>query len=87
VSVMGFAKHPGQLPIRTVRDLDKWLPRLANGQIEIRGEGCDLPQQMARVAGMVYPVSAEEAERAGLYVPPVYAGKRLMIVHLEALDA
>lgn len=84
---MGFSKHPGPMPFRTVRDADKWLPRLTNGQIEIRGEGCDLPQQMVRVAGMVYPVSAEEAELAGLYVPPVYAGKRLVIVHLEAIDA
>jgi len=87
MAVMGFSRHPGRLPFTTVRDLEKWLPRLSNGQIEIRGEGCDLPQQMVRVAGLVYPVSAEHAERAGLYVPPIYAGRRLMIVYLEALDA
>lgn len=85
---MGFSHDPGPLPIRTVRDLDKWLPRLVNGQIEIRGEnGVDLPQQMVRVAGMAYPVTAEYCRHVGYYVPPIYEGRRLMIVHLEPLDA
>lgn len=86
MSVMGFAVHPGPLPFRTVRDAEKWLPRLTNGQIEIRGEGCDMPQQMVKVTGMVYPVRPEYCAQEGLYVPDVYAGRRLMIVHLEALN-
>lgn len=86
MAVMGFARHPGPFPIRTVREMEKWMPRLANGQIEIRGEGCDLQQQMVRVVGMTFPCTAAEAERQGLYVPAVYAGRKLMIVHLESLD-
>jgi hypothetical protein len=80
---MGFSRaHPGPLPFVTVRDADKWVPRLTNGQIEIRGEhGVDLPQQMVRVA-KVEPFLGD--------CPPelldVYQGKKLIRVHLEALD-
>lgn len=84
---MGFSVHPGPLPFVTVRDCDKWLPRLANGQIEIRGEdGLQLEQRMVRVAGITYPFTHDEARRRGLYIPDVYAGRRLILVHLEALD-
>jgi hypothetical protein len=82
MAVMGFSRHPGPLPFVTVRDADKWGPRLTNGQIEIRGEGIDMPQQMVRVAKIEPHVGA---------CPPellcVYHGKRLIDVHLEALDA
>lgn len=86
MAVMGFARHPGPMPIRTVRDLEKWLPRLTNGQIEIRGEGCELEQRMVRVVGLSYPYSHEQAAKDGLYVPSVYTGRRLVLVHLAELD-
>jgi hypothetical protein len=86
VAIMGFSYDPGPLPICTVRDAEKWLPRLANGQIEICGEGCDLPQRMVRVL-WVRPIEQWRAEGAGLYVPPVYRGKKLILVYLGALDA
>ena len=86
MAIMGFAVHPGTLPFVTVRDADKWAPRLANGQIEIRGEGCDMAQQMVRVAG-VKPIDELEARQAGLHVPAVYRGRRLIAVRLEALHA
>lgn len=83
MAVMGFARHPGPLPFVTVRDADKWNPRLANGQIEIRGEnGCDLEQQMVRVAKIEPYVGACPAE-----LLPIYHGKKLIRVYLEALDA
>lgn len=87
MAVMGFSVHPGPLPFMTVRDAEKWLPRLTNGQVEIRGEGIDLPHQMVSVAGLTYPFTADEARRRGLYVPPVYAGRKLVLVKLEALSA
>lgn len=82
---MGFSRlHPGPLPFVTIRDRDKWMPRLANMQIEIVGEnGVDLPQQMVRVAKIDDPfVGACPPE-----LLDVYAGKKLIAVHLEALDA
>lgn len=85
MSVMGFAVHPGPLPFITVRDAVKWLPRLTNGQIEIRGEGCDMPQQMARVVS-ISPIEEHEARAAGMHVPSVYRGRRLIAVHLGVMD-
>lgn len=80
---MGFSTHPGPLPFVTVRDADKWAPRLANGQIEILGEnGVDMPLQMARVAKIEPFVGACPAE-----LLHVYHGKKLIRVYLEALDA
>ena len=82
MAVMGFSHDPGPLPFFTVRDADKWAPRLTNGQIEIRGEhGCTMPQQMVRVAKIEPHVGACPPE-----LLPVYHGKRLIRVHLEALD-
>lgn len=79
---MGFSRHPGPLPFFTVRDANKWGPRLTNGQIEIRGEnGVDLHQQMVKVAKIEPHVGACPAELLG-----VYHGKKLIRVHLEALD-
>jgi hypothetical protein len=43
-------------------------------------------QRMVRVTGMTYPYTHEQAEKDGLYVPPIYAGRRLMLVHLAELD-
>lgn len=82
---MGFSTHPGPLPFRTVRDAVKWAPRLAAGTIDICGEGCDLPQQLVRVVGME-PITADEARAAGLHVPAIYKGRRLIVVHLEAIN-
>lgn len=84
--MMGFSRHPGPLPFVTVRDRDKWAPRLAYMQTEIVGEGCDLPQQMVRVTRME-PIDEAEARAQGLHVPGIYKGRRLIAVHLEALDA
>lgn len=81
---MGFSRaHPGPLPFSTIRDRDKWLPRLAYMQVEIVGEnGIKLPQQMVRVAKIEDYVGACPPE-----LLTVYAGKKLIRVHLEALDA
>lgn len=79
---MGFSIDPGPLPFATVRDADKWAPRLTNGQIEIIGEnGMQLEQQMVRVAKVEPHVGACPPE-----LLPVYSGKRLIKVYLEALD-
>lgn len=83
MAVMGFAVHPGALPFVTIRDREKWEPRLANGMIEIRGEGCDMPMQMARVVSMI-PIEAAMARAAGYYVPSVYTGKKLIAIWLDA---
>lgn len=85
MACMGFSKHPGPLPFVTVRDADKWAPRLTNGQIEIRGEGCDLPQQMVRVAKFE-PITETMCHVNGYHLPEVYTGCPLIAVHLEALD-
>lgn len=82
MAVMGFSHDPGPLPFVTVRDADKWGPRLTNGAIEIVGEhGVKMEQRMVRVAKIEPHVGA---------CPPdlltVYHGKRLIRVHLEALD-
>jgi hypothetical protein len=83
VAVMGFSHDPGPLPFATVRDAGKWEPRLTNGQIEIRGEGaCAMPQRMVRVAKIEPFLGACPPE-----LLHVYHGKRLIRVHLEALDA
>lgn len=80
---MGFTMDPGPLPFVTVRDADKWAPRLANGQIEIRSEGAfEMPQRMVRVAKVEPHVGACPPE-----LLPVYQGKKLIRVYLEALDA
>lgn len=80
---MGFSRDPGPLPFVTVRDALKWEPRLTNGQIEIVGEhGCKMPLQMVRVAKVEPHTGACPPE-----LLPVYAGKRLIKVYLEALDA
>jgi hypothetical protein len=85
--VMGFSHDPGPLPFACVRDAVKWLPRLTNGQIEIRGEnGLALEQRMVRIAAIKFPYSHEEALAQGLFVPAVYAGRKLVLVHLEALN-
>jgi len=83
MAVMGFSIDPGPLPFVTVRDALKWAPRLTNGQIEIRGEhGVQLEQRMVRVAKVEPHVGACPVE-----LLPVYSGKRLIRVYLEALDA
>lgn len=77
---MGFSHDPGPLPFITIRDADKWGPRLTNGMIEIQGEhGCTLPLQMVRVARVEPHTGVCPAHLAG-----VYQGKRLIRVHLEA---
>ena len=84
---MGFAVDPGPLPFVTVRDREKWEPRLANGQIEIRGElGLELEQQMVRVVDIM-PIEAWQARALRLYVPEIYAGRRLIAVFLDRLIA
>lgn len=85
---MGFTRDPGPLPFVTVRDYDKWAPKLANGQIEIVSESPELamPLQMVRVA-RTEEITAKECAERGLYTPGVYLGRRLLAVHLEALDA
>lgn len=81
---MGFTVHPGPLPFCTIRDANKWEPRLTNGQIEIIGEnGCDLPMQMCRVVEV-------EPYDASFHGPlpghlSCYAGKRLVAVWLDSL--
>jgi hypothetical protein len=81
MAVMGFTHDPGPLPFITVRDADKWGPRLTNGQIEIRSEGAfPMEQRMVRVAKVEPYVGACPAE-----LLHVYHGKRLIRVHLEAL--
>lgn len=82
---MGFAVDPGPLPFRTVRDAEKWSGRLAAGTVDIRGEGCEMPEQLVRVAS-VEPITHEEAKEQGLYVPSIYRNRRLIVVHLEALN-
>lgn len=77
MAVMGFSRHPGPLPFSTVRERDKWGPRLTNGMIEIRGEGCDLPQQMCRV------VKIEDEPNCPPELASLYQGKPLIRVHLE----
>lgn len=82
---MGFSVDPGPLPFWTVRDRDKWAPRLANGQIEIVGEGgFKMPLQMVRVAE-IRPIQWFEAADSHLHVPNVYQGRPLIAVRLEAL--
>ena len=81
MAVLGFSVHPGPLPFVTIRERDKWAPRLTNGQIEIRGEGpCDMPQQMVRVV----KVEAYDGEPPA-HVAALYKGKQLIAVHLEEL--
>lgn len=82
MAVMGFSFDPGPLPFVTVREANKWGPRLTNGQIEIIGEhGCTMPLQMVRVAKIEPFVGACPA-----HLLPVYHGRKLISVHLEALD-
>lgn len=77
---MGFSHDPGPLPFVTVRDGDKWGPRLTNGWIEIVGEhGFAMPLQMCHVAKVEPHTDACPPELAS-----VYQGKRLIRVHLEA---
>jgi hypothetical protein len=81
MSVMGFTIDPGPLPFVTVRDALKWVPRLTNGQIEIRSEGAfAMAQRMVRVAKVEPHVGACPPE-----LLPIYSGKKLIRVHLEAL--
>lgn len=81
MSVMGFSYDPGPLPFVTVRDANKWGPRLTNGQIEIIGEhGCAMPLQMVRVAKIEPHIGACPA-----HLLTAYFGKKLIRVHLEAL--
>lgn len=79
---MGFSHDPGPLPFATIRDRDKWLPRLTNGCIEIVGEhGCMMPLTMARVVSVwdyVGPVPAHLAS--------IYAGKPLILVSLDLMS-
>lgn len=77
--MMGFSRHPGPLPFSTVRERDKWGPRLTNGFIEIRGEGCDLEQQMCRV------VKIEDEPECPADLAHIYKGKALIRVWLEAV--
>jgi len=77
---MGFSHDPGPLPFVTIRDADKWAPRLTNGAIEIIGEhGCKLPLTMARV------VKIEPHNGCPPHLAHVYRGRRLIAVHLEAM--
>lgn len=81
---MGFTHDPGPLPFTTIRDRDKWGPRLTNGMIEIVGEhGCTMPLQMARVV--------EIRELPYGLCPPhlahVYANRPLIAVRLDHLKS
>lgn len=83
MAVMGFSHDPGPLPFVTVRDADKWAPRLANGMIEIQGEhGCTLPLTMCRVARIEPHAGACPPELLN-----VYSGRRLIKVWLEQWQA
>jgi hypothetical protein len=85
MAVMGFTVDPGPLPFATVRDAAKWLPRLANWQIEIRSEAAfAMPQRMVRVY-KIESTTFEEARRWGYYVPPEYKGRELILVYLAEL--
>lgn len=81
MAVMGFTHDPGPLPFTTIRDADKWAPRLTNGQIEIIGEhGCTMPLQMVRV------VSVEpHTGPCPAHLAHVYKGRRLIAVLLDRL--
>lgn len=79
MAVLGFRHHPGPLPFSTVREKDKWGPRLTNGMIEIRGEGCELAQQMCRV------VKIEAEPLCPLELQSLYGNKPLIRVYLEAV--
>lgn len=82
MAMMGFSRDPGPLPFVTVRDADKWEPRLTNGMIEICGHhGFEMPVQMCRV------VKIEPFEGP---CPPelaaVYGSKRLIKVYLDKME-
>lgn len=80
---MGFSVDPGPLPFCTIRDANKWEPRLANGYIEIVGEGaCSMPLQMARVVDVEPYDPAFHGALPGHLAGP-YAGKRLVAVWLD----
>jgi len=81
MAVMGFTHDPGPLPFTTIRDADKWAPRLTNGMIEIHGEhGCQLPYQLARVVS-VEPYTGE----CPAHLAQVYKGRRLVAIHLDVM--
>jgi hypothetical protein len=76
---MGFSFDPGPLPFITIRD-QKWASRLAYLPMPLRihGEhGCPMPRQIAEV---------RHVEPYNEPCPPglahLYAGKRLVAVHL-----
>jgi len=76
---MGFSRDPGSLPFVTIRDADKWAPRLTNGMIEIHGEhGCMMPYQKASVV-RIRPYEGE----CPPHLANVYKGKKLVSVDLD----
>jgi hypothetical protein len=85
--MMGFRVDPGPLPFVTVRDAAKWLPRLANGQIEISVEvGREVEGKMVRVV-CALPITETAAHFAGLHVPASYAGRGLIAIFLDSLPS
>lgn len=79
---MGFKFDPGPLPFVTIRDANKWAPRLTNGMIEIKGEhGCTMPLQMVRVVRIEPYTGAVPPHLAGIYF-----GKPLIAVHLACME-
>jgi hypothetical protein len=83
MAVMGFSIDPGPLPFVTVRDRDKWLTRIEGLpfiELQVDRGGFTLPPR-ARIAKIEEHVGTCPAE-----LLPVYHGKKLIRVHLEALD-
>ena len=79
--VMGFSRHPGALPLVTIRDA-RWEPHLVGMKyIELTGEnGCDFRPQLVRLVGYsVYDGPPPE------WTLPRYAGLALLAVSLEEL--
>jgi hypothetical protein len=84
MAVMGFSHDPGPLPFATIRDRDKWEPRLT-GMKEIDLQ-CDR-------GGFKVPARAKvmHIEDYDGPIPPalagIYRGKRLIAVFLAPIDA
>lgn len=80
--MMEFSRDPGPFPFVTIRERDKWKPRLAGMErIEVIGvHGCTLKHQWAKVV-KIEPY--EGAAPAGL----PYAGKKLIAITLDRYPA
>lgn len=80
---MGFTHDPGPLPFVTIRDRDKWAPRLA---------GHEIVEMQADRPGLTIPARAKVVKvedytgELPMHLAGIYRGRKLIAVHLEALD-